>query len=177
MASPPHCGVGLWCEDRCVGTAIAALRRTGVRTRIISAQTNSAASQATGPRYSTIAQAAGSGIEAARLLNGSHRAGKSVGWGARIRTWEWRNQNPLPYHLATPHQPAGTIYWLACRAAMTPDQSPTGPPPPPPPSRAAPPARARPAAVAARAQSLHLFTCGAIGFGRIHVAAERGARR
>src|SRR5215510_6790521 len=25
-----------------------------------------------------------------------------VGWGARIRTWEWRNQNPLPYHLATP---------------------------------------------------------------------------
>src|SRR5215468_1141734 len=26
----------------------------------------------------------------------------SVGWGARIRTWEWRNQNPLPYHLATP---------------------------------------------------------------------------
>jgi hypothetical protein len=26
-----------------------------------------------------------------------------TGWGARIRTWEWRNQNPLPYHLATPH--------------------------------------------------------------------------
>src|SRR5580692_7094446 len=25
------------------------------------------------------------------------------GWGARIRTWGWRNQNPLPYHLATPH--------------------------------------------------------------------------
>src|SRR5262249_27757497 len=24
------------------------------------------------------------------------------GWGARIRTWVWRNQNPLPYHLATP---------------------------------------------------------------------------
>ena len=30
---------------------------------------------------------------------------ESVGWGARIRTWEWRNQNPLPYHLATPHRP------------------------------------------------------------------------
>jgi hypothetical protein len=28
----------------------------------------------------------------------------SAGWGARIRTWEWRNQNPLPYHLATPHR-------------------------------------------------------------------------
>ena len=25
-----------------------------------------------------------------------------VGWGARDRTWEWRNQNPLPYRLATP---------------------------------------------------------------------------
>src|SRR5712691_11900042 len=25
-----------------------------------------------------------------------------AGWGARIRTWEWRNQNPLPYHLARP---------------------------------------------------------------------------
>ena len=29
---------------------------------------------------------------------------KKLGWGARIRTWEWRNQNPLPYHLATPQQ-------------------------------------------------------------------------
>src|SRR3954453_21504176 len=28
------------------------------------------------------------------------------GWGARTRTWEWRNQNPLPYHLATPQQAA-----------------------------------------------------------------------
>ena len=26
-----------------------------------------------------------------------------LGWGARNRTWEWRNQNPLPYRLATPH--------------------------------------------------------------------------
>jgi hypothetical protein len=24
------------------------------------------------------------------------------GWGARIRTWEWRHQKPLPYRLATP---------------------------------------------------------------------------
>jgi hypothetical protein len=29
-----------------------------------------------------------------------------AGWGARTRTWEWRNQNPLPYHLATPQQAA-----------------------------------------------------------------------
>src|SRR5262249_8544177 len=29
---------------------------------------------------------------------------RATGWGARIRTWEWRNQNPLPYHLATPHR-------------------------------------------------------------------------
>src|SRR5262245_43681746 len=29
-----------------------------------------------------------------------------VGWGGRTRTCEWRNQNPLPYHLAAPHQAA-----------------------------------------------------------------------
>ena len=26
------------------------------------------------------------------------------GWGGRIRTHEWRDQNPLPYHLATPQK-------------------------------------------------------------------------
>src|SRR5262249_11049779 len=26
------------------------------------------------------------------------------GWGARIRTWEWRYQKPLPYPLATPQR-------------------------------------------------------------------------
>ena len=26
------------------------------------------------------------------------------GWGGRIRTFEWRLQRPLPYHLATPHR-------------------------------------------------------------------------
>ena len=30
-----------------------------------------------------------------------------AGWGGRDRTSEWRNQNPLPYRLATPQQ-AGT---------------------------------------------------------------------
>jgi hypothetical protein len=35
-----------------------------------------------------------------------------AGWGGRIRTSAWRNQNPLPYRLATPqhlpspHRPA-----------------------------------------------------------------------
>ena|SRR2546430_4720427 len=28
----------------------------------------------------------------------------AAGWGGRTRTSEWRNQNPLPYHLATPHE-------------------------------------------------------------------------
>jgi hypothetical protein len=28
---------------------------------------------------------------------------RGSGWGARIRTWEWRYQKPLPYRLATPH--------------------------------------------------------------------------
>src|SRR5579862_438707 len=31
-------------------------------------------------------------------------AARSYGWGGRIRTSEWRNQNPLPYHLATPQK-------------------------------------------------------------------------
>lgn len=26
-----------------------------------------------------------------------------IGWGGRNRTFAWRNQNPLPYRLATPH--------------------------------------------------------------------------
>ncbi len=26
----------------------------------------------------------------------------TLGWGGRIRTYEWRHQKPLPYHLATP---------------------------------------------------------------------------
>jgi hypothetical protein len=37
-----------------------------------------------------------------RVMKGHWRG--RAGWGARIRTWEWRNQNPLPYHLATPQQ-------------------------------------------------------------------------
>ena len=36
-----------------------------------------------------------------------NRCEREFGWGARIRTWEWRNQNPLPYHLATPHRAVG----------------------------------------------------------------------
>src|SRR5690349_3873738 len=32
------------------------------------------------------------------------RRPKTSGWGARIRTQEWRYQKPLPYHLATPQQ-------------------------------------------------------------------------
>src|SRR5260370_6786391 len=39
--------------------------------------------------------------------NGTQRKVGMAGWGARIRTWEWWNQNPLPYHLATPQQAAG----------------------------------------------------------------------
>ncbi len=28
---------------------------------------------------------------------------RKYGWGTRIRTWGWRDQNPLPYRLAIPH--------------------------------------------------------------------------
>jgi hypothetical protein len=38
---------------------------------------------------------------------------RNSGWGGRTRTSEWRNQNPLPYHLATPHQAA--FYAAAAR--------------------------------------------------------------
>ena len=34
---------------------------------------------------------------------GRNRSLSSDGWGGRDRTSEWRNQNPLPYRLATPH--------------------------------------------------------------------------
>lgn len=36
-----------------------------------------------------------------RLKNGLR---KPFGWGGRIRTLEWWDQNPLPYHLATPQR-------------------------------------------------------------------------
>src|SRR5262245_28368704 len=45
---------------------------------------------------------------------GPERAG--AGWGARIRTWVWRNQNPLPYHLATPQSLAEAGHHNDCRS-------------------------------------------------------------
>ena len=43
------------------------------------------------------------------------------GWGGRIRTSAWRNQNPLPYRLATPQQmslarPNYMVPWRCARA-------------------------------------------------------------
>src|ERR1700722_10481483 len=38
-----------------------------------------------------------------------------LGWGAWIRTREWRNQNPLPYHLATPQCAVGLSAAACCR--------------------------------------------------------------
>src|ERR1700738_3567748 len=37
------------------------------------------------------------------------------GWGGRIRTSAWGNQNPLPYHLATPQQTVRKAAGLASR--------------------------------------------------------------
>ena len=44
-----------------------------------------------------------------RLESEAHAVGhpidyRRIGWGGRIRTCVWRDQNPLPYHLATPQQ-------------------------------------------------------------------------
>src|SRR5580704_3215360 len=43
-----------------------------------------------------------------------------AGWGGRIRTSECRNQNPVPYHLATPQREAPTLHeqWLACQPKL-----------------------------------------------------------
>lgn len=45
----------------------------------------------------------------------------AVGWGARIRTWECRLQRPMPYHLATPQQPLGTMQTTA-RSSLFPKE-------------------------------------------------------
>src|SRR5436305_10838021 len=37
-----------------------------------------------------------------RWVEAEPRAAALPGWGGRIRTSAWGNQNPLPYHLATP---------------------------------------------------------------------------
>jgi hypothetical protein len=34
-----------------------------------------------------------------------------IGWGGRIRTSVWRNQNPLPYRLATPQSSDSEDRW------------------------------------------------------------------
>jgi hypothetical protein len=42
-----------------------------------------------------------------------HNPLKSFGWGGRIRTSAWRNQNPLPYRLATPQGGKAFNTWNA----------------------------------------------------------------
>jgi hypothetical protein len=41
-------------------------------------------------------------LRSKRPANKGRKRSKINGWGGRIRTSGWRNQNPLPYHLATP---------------------------------------------------------------------------
>jgi hypothetical protein len=53
-----------------------------------------------------------------KALSGNE-ADHNIGWGARIRTWEWRNQNPLPYHLATPQNLSGAGGHMAKPARRT----------------------------------------------------------
>ena len=40
---------------------------------------------------------------------GSWPETERIGWGGRDRTSECWNQNPVPYHLATPQQVAGAV--------------------------------------------------------------------
>ena len=60
--------------------------------------------QSSGRKWSAI-----KGSETSGEFFGDKNDVKSItyrGWGGRIRTSVWRNQNPLPYHLATPHRAA-----------------------------------------------------------------------
>ena len=43
-----------------------------------------------------------------------HWREKNAGWGGRDRTCESRDQNPLPYHLATPQSSATRTYRITC---------------------------------------------------------------
>ncbi len=66
-------------------------------------QRNRAAAQANRLEISSV----GGSYRQADVRAGSSRRGpeaRKSGWGGRVRTSEWRNQNPLPYHLATPQQ-------------------------------------------------------------------------
>jgi hypothetical protein len=49
--------------------------------------------------------------EGGELRPGAHRK-RITGWGGRIRTSAWRNQNPLPYRLATPQCAANITEFL-----------------------------------------------------------------
>ena len=51
-------------------------------------------------------QAAKEGSRALAARHGLNPKTVRLGWGARIRTWEWRYQKPLPYRLATPQERA-----------------------------------------------------------------------
>ena len=61
--------------------------------------------RAPGWRCPRTSHASESTIQVRRLLSLVY--GVVVGWGGRIRTSEWRDQNPLPYHLATPQLSIG----------------------------------------------------------------------
>ena len=43
-----------------------------------------------------------------------NRVESSCGWGTRIRTWEWRYQKPLSYHLTMPQQVQTVYEWAFC---------------------------------------------------------------
>ena len=65
---------------------------------------------ATGDRSAISARSKPRGRGPRRATRESLRNRRMRGWGGRIRTSVWRNQNPLPYRLATPQcagEPAG----------------------------------------------------------------------
>src|ERR1700722_14345500 len=58
-----------------------------------------------------------------RISSGAGQTVGMPGWGGRIRTSVWWNQNPLPYHLATPQQPNNERQRLFGTQALRPRRS------------------------------------------------------
>ena len=106
-AAPPsgsawRAGLSPSAVSTALGASITGIR-TGQLSRVLAITCASPFAPQTGSVHERAVQSRG-GCEPP--ATGSTTSGR-LGWGARIRTWEWRYQKPLPYHLATPHRGPG----------------------------------------------------------------------
>ena len=90
-----------------MGNAAVAKFSDGEITAVISPSENFATAALPIPRYrrsATLRASAGLAFPVNTIILDDIRIPRKMksGWGGRIRTSEWRDQNPLPCHLATP---------------------------------------------------------------------------